>query len=136
MITAVDSSILIDVLIADRIHGAASREALRTCLKQGGLIACEVVWAEVAGSFPGSDEVRQALERLGVTYSPIALPAALAAGAAWRQYRRRDGQGTRVIADFLIGAHANRSADRLLCRDGGFYRSYFAELAILDPSTA
>lgn len=56
MITAVDSNVLIDVFTVDRTHGAASREAFRSCLAQGGLIACEVVWAEVAGSFPGPEE--------------------------------------------------------------------------------
>ena len=135
MITAVDSSILIDVFTADLAHGTASREALRSCLAQGGLIACEVVWAEVAGSFPSPDEGRRALERLGVTFSPIALPAALAAAAAWRQYRRHGGQRTRVIADFLIAAHASLSAQRLLTRDRGFYRSYFSELEVLTPSS-
>ena len=42
--------------------------------------------------------------------------------------------GERVIADFLVGAHAVTGSDRLLTRDRGFYRSYFERLAVLDPS--
>jgi predicted nucleic acid-binding protein len=40
----------------------------------------------------------------------------------------------RVIADFLVAAHASVHADRLLTRDRGFYRSRFRTLRILDPS--
>jgi predicted nucleic acid-binding protein len=44
------------------------------------------------------------------------------------------GTRERVIADFLIGAHAMAKADRLLTRDRGFYRRYFKDLTVLDPS--
>jgi hypothetical protein len=56
------------------------------------------------------------------------------AGAAWRRYRESGGPRSRLIADFLIGAHARRQAERLLTRDRGFYRTYFADLVILEPS--
>jgi predicted nucleic acid-binding protein len=52
----------------------------------------------------------------------------------WSAYRRQRGTRERVIADFLIGAHALVQADRLLTRDRGFYRRYFEGLEILDPS--
>jgi len=58
---------------------------------------------------------------------------ALEAGAAWVEYRRRGGTRERLIADFLIGAHARVRADRLLTRDRGFLRSHFAGLDIVDP---
>ena len=126
MITAVDSSVLFDVFTADPAHGVGSRDALMRCLAEGSLIACEVVWAEVAASFLGAGAH-------GVAAAMDAA-AALTAGAAWRFYRKRGGKRTRVFADFLIGAHAGASAQRLLTRDRGFFRTYFADVEVLDPA--
>jgi hypothetical protein len=70
---------------------------------------------------------------LRVGYSPLAATTALAAGRAWQAYRKAGGSRERVIADFLIGTHAAAHSDRLLTRDRGFYRSYFAQLPIVDP---
>jgi predicted nucleic acid-binding protein len=47
--------------------------------------------------------------------------------------RRRRAVSRRVVADFLIGAHALVTCDRLLARDRGYYRDYFAGLRIIEP---
>ncbi len=134
MITAVDTNVLIDVFGASPAHGAHSREALRSCSREGRLIACEAVWAEVTASFESAREAEEAMSRLGVDFSAMTSDAALHAGAAWKEYRDRGGRRNRVVADFLIGAHALSGADRLLTRDRGFYRSYFQQLSVLDPA--
>jgi len=74
------------------------------------------------------------MDMLGVRYVPIDQPAAVSAGQAWRTYRDAGGTRRRILADFLIGGHALRHADRLLTRDRGFYRRHFEALEILDPS--
>lgn len=125
---------LIDVFGADPGFGERSREALRECLAEGGLVACDVVWAEVTAAFADAATARGALERLGVAFSALDAPAALAAGEAWAAYRRGGGRRDRVIADFLIGAHASTAADRFLTRDRGVYRRYFEDVVLVDPS--
>ena len=109
MITAVDTNVLLDVLGADPTYGAPSAEALRLCLKEGQLVACDVVWAETASFFDSQ-------------------------APAWRAHRAKGGKRGRVAADFLIGAHARLCTDRLLARDRGFYRTYFSGLKVLKPS--
>ena len=134
MTTAVDSSVLLDVLGGDITFGLRSTRAMRRCAQQGRLIASDVVWAEVLGNYASASEGREALESLRVEFVPVDLVAASVAATAWHGYRSRGGPRTRVIADFLVGAHAEIHADRLLTRDRGFYRSCFSKLSVVDPS--
>jgi predicted nucleic acid-binding protein len=136
MITAVDTNVLLDVFTADPRFGLASRAALRAAVQTGALIASEVVWAETSAWFASEEATAQALDRLRVRLVPMDAAAAFAAGTAWGTYRRRGGRRDRVIADFLVGAHAKLHADRLLTRDYGFYSARFKALTIVDPSRA
>lgn len=111
MITAVDTRVLLDVFAADPDFGEASRDALRACLAQGSLVACDVVWAETAASFVDERRAASALDRLGVSLSPLDRTAAFAGARAWRSYRKAGGERTRVIADVLIAGHAMTHAD-------------------------
>jgi predicted nucleic acid-binding protein len=133
VITAVDTSVLLDVFGDDPEFGRRSATALRRCISEGGLVACDVVWAETGAWFPTTKAAENALARLRVDYSPLAADTALAAGRAWQSYRQAGGTRERVIADFLIGTHAATQADRLLTRDRGFYRSHFRRLRVVDP---
>ena len=134
MITAVDSNVVLDFLNRDPEFGISSRNSLRSCAGEGRLLACDVVWAEIAGCFSSISTCIEILREVGIEFSPIETEAAFEAGLAWKAYRKRGGTRTRVAADFLIGAHALSQADRLLTRDYGFYRSCFNRLAIVDPS--
>ncbi len=134
MITAVDASVLLDVFGADPVFGASSAAALRTCLSEGRVIACDVVWAETSACFPTAPEADAALRDLRIDFSALDAAAALVAGTSWRAYRKAGGSRERVIADFMIGAHALCQADRLLTRDRGFYRRYLERLSIVDPA--
>ncbi len=136
MITAVDTSVLIDVLGADPVFGPRSAVALAEAVRAGSVVACDVVWAEVAAWGPSARDLTDALERLGVRFEAMTRDASLTAGLAQARYRRSGGQRHRVVPDFLVGAHASLQADRLLTRDRGFFRGYFEGLRIVDPSKA
>jgi predicted nucleic acid-binding protein len=133
VITAVDTNVLLDVFAADVTFGPASRLALRRCLAEGRVVACDAVIAEVIAAFPEVSAARAALAALPVDFDAPGEEAATRAGEVFREYRRKGGRRARVAADFLIGAHAAVQADRLLTRDRGFYRDYFAGLTVLDP---
>jgi len=133
---AVDSSVLLDVLTGDPQFGSASRESLRRAYDVGALLACDVVWGEVRAHFPEEEAFRTTLATLGVVFDPLRQEAAELAGELWREYclttPRRDRD--RIVADFLIGAHAQVQADALLSRDRGFFGSRFEGLRLIDPT--
>ncbi len=138
MKTAVDTSVLLDVLAADPTFGAASRDALRKAYDSGALVGSDIVWAEVRANFSSDEAFGAAMEDLGVRFDPLSRDAASLGGRLWRESRRTvkafKPRRERVIADFLVGAHALVQADALLARDRGYYRSHFRGLQVIDPS--
>ena len=130
MITAVDTSVLLDVFLPDEHHGQRSAHGLRTAYDRGALLVCDVVYAELVPAFNDRAALDRVLREIGATPSPIDTGIAHEAGVRWRRYRRAGGPRKRIITDFLIGAHALATAHAFLTRDRGFYATYFPELAL------
>ena len=128
--TAVDTNILLDIVSTNETTSRASRELLRIVYDRGPVIVCDIVYAELVTAFASRDALDTALRSIGATVSPINTDIAFAAGLRWGQYRRAGGPRTRILSDFLIGAHAIAAADTFLTRDRGFYATYFPELQI------
>lgn len=155
MTTAVDSSVLLDLLSG--VPGAvdSAHAALRDWRRRGGLIFCDVVYSEIAASVDEDAGVRSLIESTNLTLVPSSREALELAGLKWKLYVTRRpralscpkcgalnqiwcsscGEPLRVrqhlAPDFIIGAHASIHADRLLTTDRGFYRSYFKDLEVV-----
>ncbi len=153
MITAVDTNILLDVLIPDAPHGDESELALADALRAGAVVVSAPVYAELAVHFPDQDRLDRFLADTGLRLEASKAEALHRAGRAWSEYSRRRpalacpqcgaAQDLRcekcgasvqprqhVVADFIIGAHALVHADTLLTRDRGYYATYFPELTL------
>ena len=128
MITAVDTSVLLDVFLADDRHGLQSKQRLRAAYDAGAILVCSIVYAELVPAFTDRATLDGALRDVNAKLSPIDSDIAYDAGLRWLQYRRSGGPRKRIISDFLIGAHAVATAGAFLTRDRGFYSTYFPEL--------
>ena len=108
-------------------------EALIQARRQGLLVLCEVVYAEVTPAFESRAELDKVLADLGAQLDPIGAEAAWLAGQTFKQYRAEGGPREHLIPDFMIAAHAKVQADHLAAKDRGYLRRYFPNLAVLRP---
>jgi len=133
---ALDSSVLIDVLIADPDYADASETAIADALAASDVVVCDAVVAEVQAMLDTSVNLMDTLETLGIRYQPGTEQAAMRAGHMNKRFRARGGRRERVVADFLIGAHAMLQCTALITRDAAFFHDYFKGLKIIDPSAS
>jgi len=135
---AVDTSVLID-LLGDAPGADAAEASLRLALGMGPVVVCDVVVSEVTAGLGHGAEVMDALEDMGLAFSPIEQRSAVRAGEMQRKYvQRARAAGAapvapRTMPDFLVGAHALLQCNGLITRDEGFFRDYFKGLKVIVP---
>lgn len=136
MRTAVDSNVIVALWSREP---TASRMAtlLRDARTSGPLVVAAPVWAELHAA-PGATEefVANFLTATGIEVDldlgEAVWRRAATAHAAYATRRRASagGEPKRLLIDFLVGAHAQERADRLLTLDPQRYRSAFGDLRI------
>lgn len=135
--TAVDSNVLIALWNPDDRLNTRARAALDAATARGGLVMAAPVFAELLAA-PSRTE--SFLDEF-CTATGIAVEWTLdeaiwrAAGRAFQQYvlrrrRQHDPGPRRILADFLIGAHAAHRGYRLLTLDDHLYRRAFPRLTV------
>lgn len=134
MISALDTNVLLDVLIPNPEWFGSSLNRVQAAAQRGSLVVCDIVYAELCGHFRTQRECDAFLAENAIRIDRVSQRSAFAASEAWRRYRMAGGRRERILPDFLIGAHALHEASCLISRDAGFYRQYFISLTVEDPA--
>lgn len=138
MTTAIDTTVLIAFWGRDDTLNSLAQLALDASQARGPLVISAPVYAELL-SFPLRTEAfldsfcRETGIRIEWEMNETVWRAA---GRAFQSYairrkKQREAGPRRILADFLIGAHALRNGYRLLTLDDRLYRAAFPRLSIV-----
>ena len=137
MTVALDTNVIVALWdAADALHPVA-RKALEEVSGREAMAICGVVYAELIGA-PGRTEVfvDRFCEEAGIAVEwELKERIWRKAGVAFQEHARRrkkqsGAEPRRLLADFLIGAHALENGYKLLTLDGGMYRKAFPGLRL------
>jgi predicted nucleic acid-binding protein len=137
MTTAIDTNIIVALWDADSGVDLAARIALDAAFHRGNLTVAAPVFAELIAATGRTETfVAAFLADAGIAIDwHLSEPIWRAAGRAFQGYaerrrKHRDSGTRRILADFLIGAHAAVQGYRLLTTDVRLYRAAFPTLKI------
>jgi predicted nucleic acid-binding protein len=137
MTTAIDTNVIVALWDKNPAFSSAAQHALDAAFDRGELVVAAPVFAELIAA-PGRTEV---FVTSFFRQTEIAVHWELteqiwrSAGRAFRAYAerrrsQRDRGARRILADFLIGAHAAENGFRLLTLDDRLYRISFPAITI------
>jgi predicted nucleic acid-binding protein len=137
MMTAIDTNVVVALWDKDPTLSLAAQTALEAAFNRGSLVVVAPVFAELIAA-PGRTEsfVSLFLEETGIAVEwDLGEAVWRSAGRAFQGYvgrrrKQRDAGSRRILADFLIGAHAQTRSYRLLTLDERRYRVAFPTLTI------
>ncbi|MCP4408945.1 MAG: type II toxin-antitoxin system VapC family toxin [Gammaproteobacteria bacterium] len=90
------------------------------------------LYAEISAVLDSIEDIDELFSPTLFRRETLPWEACFLAGQAFRRYRKSQGKRTRMLADFLVGAHAAVSGIGLVSRDRG-YTHYF-NIKLIDPS--
>ena len=137
MTTAIDTNVVVALWDKDPTLSLAAQTALEVAFNRGSLVVSAPVFAELIAA-PGRTEtfVSSFLEETGIAIDwDLGEAVWRSAGRAFQGYaerrrKQRDSASRRILADFLIGAHAQTRSYRLLTLDERLYKAAFPTLTI------
>jgi predicted nucleic acid-binding protein len=129
----VDSNVIIDLLTRDSTWFEWSYRALIDQGNSSRLVINAVIYAEVSVRYSRIEDLDEDLPTSFFSREDIPFAAGFLAGKCHMDYRKRGGQRTSPLPDFLIGAHARIANYRLLTRDPQRFRTYFEGLQLISP---
>ncbi|MCL0076904.1 PIN domain-containing protein [Dehalococcoidia bacterium] len=92
MTSAVDTNILLDILLPDPKFLEASTKLLSNAISKGKVIMSEVVYAELLAQFSSREELDAFLEEANIVVQPTNQAALWEAGRAWMMYIKVRGE--------------------------------------------
>lgn len=155
MISAVDTNILLDIIIPNQSFLKSSLEKLESTARKSRIIICEIVYSELASQFQTHSELNTFLNDTHIEIVWSNNESLFLASRLWLKYREKRPekiycsdcgkqmntvcphcgsqtvQPRRMLNDFIIGSHAITFADLFITRDLGFYKRYFSGIKIL-----
>lgn len=138
MTTSIDTNVLIALWDHHDTFHKQVQKTLDEISESSQMVITGVVYAELLAS-PGRDEdfIDYFLRRTGIRVDwHIGEEVLRMAGLGFRAYsaRRKRGhadQPRRILADFIIGAHAESNGHTLLTLDQRLYKPSFPDLRVL-----
>ncbi len=139
MRTAVDTNVFVTLFSGDEEAAPVAQAALEGVSERGQLVVSPAVYAElVAGKDASTVEKFFSEKDIEVDWDlgkEVWRTAGMRYGAYARARRQQRGDPgpRRILADFLVGAHALHLTRALLTSDARIYGTYFSELTVLMP---
>ncbi|MFZ2996772.1 type II toxin-antitoxin system VapC family toxin [Sphingobium sp.] len=132
----IDSNVIIDIIDRDPVWFDWSFENIDRAGQSTVLAVNAVVVGEVAPRFATLEQFTMIMTGLLIQIHDLSAEAAFIAGIAFQAHRqlRKAGDMKSILADFLIGGHAQAAGATILTRDPRFYRSYFPGVPLITPS--
>jgi len=137
MTTAVDTNVIIAFWDRDRAVSNPAQKALDDALFGGSLVLSGAVFSELMAAGRTEGFLNKFCNDTGMSME-FDLDEGIwrAAGRAFQAYairrRKQGGSGPRrILADFLIGAHAFQRGYRLLTLDNHLYQAAFSSLTVI-----